>query len=96
MATHLWLVGAESTVAERQTLKTDGELDIARSDNVLNLELGKLGVKAQLLDDTRILARGETRVILTLGTGDDHFARGKDQSSRLGVANTHNHSCETL
>ena len=35
-----------------KTLETDGEFDVTRSDDVLDLELGELGVKAQLLNDT--------------------------------------------
>lgn len=33
-------------VARSQTLQTDGELDIARADNVLDLEVRELGVEA--------------------------------------------------
>jgi hypothetical protein len=42
----LWLVGAEVVVARGQTLQTDGELDIAGTDNVLDLEVRELRVEA--------------------------------------------------
>lgn len=42
----LRLIGAEVMVARSQTLETDGELDIARTDDVLDLEVRKLGVEA--------------------------------------------------
>lgn len=37
-----------------KTLETDWELDVARADYVLNLELGELGVESELLNDTSI------------------------------------------
>lgn len=43
----------------------------------LDLEIGKLGVKTQLLDDTGILATGELRIILGLGSGNNHLATKK-------------------
>ena len=93
---HLWLVTAELTVRVRQTLETDGELDVTRADDVLDLELGELGVEAKLLDNTRILARRQTRVIFGLGTRDDHLARREDERRGLRVTNTHDDGGETL
>jgi hypothetical protein len=84
--THLWLVGAELTVAICQPLQANGKLDITTADGVLNLELGELCVKAELLDNPRVLSRGEMRVILRLGTSDDHLSRGEDEGSHLGIA----------
>jgi len=52
--THLRLVTTESSVSVSQTLQPDRELDVARSDDVLNLELGELGVEAELLDDSSV------------------------------------------
>ena len=40
----LGLVRAEVVVARGQTLETDGEFDVARPDDVLNLEVGELGL----------------------------------------------------
>lgn len=42
----LRLIRAEVVVTRSETLQTDGELDVARSDNVLDLEVGELGVEA--------------------------------------------------
>lgn len=90
------LIGAEVVMATRQTLQTDGELDVARADDVLDLEIRELGIEAKFLDDTRVLAGRQLRVIFRLGTGDDHLARGKDQRGGLGLTDTHDHGGETL
>lgn len=42
----LRLVRAEVVVARSQALQADGELDVARTDNVLDLEVGELSVEA--------------------------------------------------
>ena len=94
--THLRFVRAELSVAVRQTLETDGELDVTRADDVLDLELRELGVEAELLHDTRVLARRQTRVIFRLCTGDDHLARSEDECGGFGITNTHDHGRETL
>jgi hypothetical protein len=90
------LVGAEHVVTASKAFKTDGELDVARSDDVLDLEVGELCVEAELLDDTGVLARGKLAVVLRLGTGDDHLARGEDQGGGLGLTDTHDDGSETL
>ena len=79
-----------------KTLQTDGELDVARADDVLDLELRELGVEAQLLHDARVLARREARVVLGLRARDDHLARGEDERGRLGVADAHDDRGKTL
>ena len=83
-------------VARSETLETDGELDVARSDNVLNLEIRELRVETKLLDDAGVFARCELRVVLGLGTSHDHLARGEDECGGLGLTNTHDDSSETL
>lgn len=90
------LVGAEMVVTRGQTLQTDGELDIAGADDVLDLEVRELGVETKLLDDTRVLAGCQLGVILRLGTSDDHLAGGEDQSGGLGLTDTHDDGGETL
>lgn len=90
------LVRAEHVMATGKALKTDGELDVARADNVLDLEVGELGVETKLLDDARILARGKLGVILGLCTSDDHLAGSEDECGGLGFADTHDDSGETL
>lgn len=92
----LRLVRAEIMMARGQTLQANGELDVAGADNVLDLEIGELGVEAELLDDTGIFARSKLRVIFRLSTGNNHLARGKDEGSGLGLADTHDDSGETL
>ena len=42
----LGFVGTEVVVARSQTLQTDGELDVARANDVLDLEIRELGVEA--------------------------------------------------
>lgn len=90
------LIGAEVVVARSQTLQTDGELDVARADNVLDLEVRELRVEAELLDDARILAGRKLGVVLGLGTSDDHLAGGEDERGGLGLTDTHDHGRETL
>lgn len=92
----LRLVGAEVVVTRGQSLQTDGELDVAGADDILDLEIGKLGVETKLLDNTRILARGQLGIILGLGTSDDHLAGGEDESGSLGFTDTHDHGSKTL
>jgi hypothetical protein len=81
------LVGAEHVVTASKAFKTNRELDVARSDDVLDLEVGELCV---------VLARGKLAVILGFGTGDDHLAGGEDQGGRLGLTDTHDDGGETL
>lgn len=83
-------------MASSKTFQSDRELDVARANNVLNLEVGELGVEAELLDDTSVLARSQLRVVLRFGTSDDHLARREDQGGGLGLADTHNNSGETF
>jgi len=52
----LWFVRTEIVMARGQTFETNGELDIARTNNVLDLEIRKLCVEAELLDDTSVLS----------------------------------------
>lgn len=92
----LRFVGTEVVVARGETLQTNGELDIARTDDVLDLEVGELGVETELLDDTGVLARSKLRVVLRLGTSHDHLAGSEDQSSSLGFTDTHDDGGETL
>lgn len=87
--THLWFITAELPVTVRQTLETDGKLHVTRADDVLEVELGELGVESEFLHDPRVLARSETRIVLRLHTRDDHLARHKDEGGRLWVTNTH-------
>lgn len=83
-------------VTRGQTLQTDGELDVAGADDVLDLKVRELGIEAKLLDDARVLAGGQLGVVLGLGTGDNHLARGEDQGGGLGLTNTHDNGRETL
>ena len=52
----LRLVRAEIVMAGRKTFQTNGELDVARAHDVLNLEVGELGIETELLDDASILS----------------------------------------
>lgn len=71
-------VRTEIVVATSQTLQTDGELDVARTDDVLDFEVCELGVETKLLDNTRVLPRCQFGVILRFGTSDYHLSRGED------------------
>ena len=83
-------------MAVRETLQTNGELEVTRADDVLNLELGKLRIEAEFLNDAGVLARRQTRVIFRLCTRDDHLARREDERGRLRVTDTHDDRGETL
>jgi len=48
-------IGTEVVMAAGQTFQTDRKLDIARTHNVLDFEVGELGVESKFLDDTGIL-----------------------------------------
>jgi len=52
----LRLVRAEVMMPTCKTLKTNRELDVARANNVLNLEVGELGVEPKLLNDSSVFA----------------------------------------
>jgi hypothetical protein len=92
----LGLVRAEHVVTACQAFETDWELDVARADDVLDLEVRELCVEAKLLDDTRVFAGSKFAVVFGLGTSDNHLARSEDQSGRLGLTDTHNDRGETL
>ncbi len=92
----LRFIRTEIVMATSKTFKTDGELDVARANNVLNLEVRELGIEAELLNDTSILARGKLRIILGFCAGHDHLARSKYERSSLWIANTHDNRSKTL
>ena len=94
--THLGLITTELSVAVCKTLQPNGELDVAAANNILDFELGELGVEAELLNDTRVLPRRQSRVIFRLGTRHHHLARGEDKSGSLGVTDTHDDGGKTL
>ena len=94
--THLWLVAREVTMRERKPFEADRELDIAASDHVLDLEVGELGLEAELLDDARVLPPREARVVLALCARDDHLAASEDESRRLWLPHSHNNGRESL
>lgn len=83
-------------MAVSKTFKADWELDVTRADNVLNLELAKVSLEAKFLDDARVLAAGQSAVILALGTSHDHLAGCKDQSRCFGFTDTHDYSSKSL
>lgn len=52
----LRLIRAEIVMARSKTFQTNGELDVAGPNDVLDLEVRELCVETELLDDTSILA----------------------------------------
>jgi hypothetical protein len=80
-----------------ESLKRYGELDIARANNVLDFKILKLNLCIRhLLNHFRILFGRVSRLILAFGTGDDHFARGEDEGSGLGVTDANDHGRKTF
>lgn len=59
----LRLVGAEVVMTRRKAFKTDWELDVARADNILDLEISELSVEAELLNNSCVFARRQARVL---------------------------------
>lgn len=83
-------------VAASQTLEADGEVDVARPDNILDLKIGEFRIEPKLLDDTRVFATRELAIVFRLGTSHDHLTRGKHEGGRLWLSYTHNYGRETL
>ena len=79
-----------------EALQTDGELHVARPDDVLDLEVCEFRIEAQLLNDARVLARCQLAVGLALCASHHHLARGEDERRRLWIANAHDDGSETL
>ena len=67
-------------MSEDESLQPDGELDVARPDHVLDLEVLKFGGKSQLLHDPRVLPGGQPGVLLGLGAGTDHLPCNERES----------------
>ena len=86
----------ELAVCDGEALEADRKLDVAAPDHVLNLKVDKLDLKADLLDDARVLARGLPASVLGLGARDHHLARGKDERRGFGLADAQNHRREPL
>ena len=79
----------EHVVTACQAFETDGKLNIATAHNILYLEVRELGVEAELLNDTRVLAASKFAIVFGLGACDDHFAGSEYERSSLWLANTH-------
>mmetsp|Transcript_30143 Transcript_30143/g.99934 ORF Transcript_30143/g.99934 Transcript_30143/m.99934 type:complete len:279 (+) Transcript_30143:348-1184(+) len=92
----LGFIGRVVRVLVREALEPDGELDIARADHVLDLEVGEARRKIQLLDDPRELARRLPRLLLALCARDDHLARLEDERCCLWVPDPHDDGGEAL
>lgn len=50
-------------MTRRKAFKTDWEFNVARADNILDLEIRELGVEAELLDDSGVFARRQARIL---------------------------------
>jgi hypothetical protein len=92
----LRLVRREVVMATSQTFKTNWELDVARPDNVLNLEVRKLGIEAELLNNTGVFATRQSAIVFRFRASHNHLARSEDESGRLRFTNTHDDGSETL
>lgn len=90
------LIGAEMVMTTREAFQADGKFNIARANNVLDLEIYELGVEPKLLNDPSVFTRGELGVILGLSASNDHLARGKDQSRSFWFTNAHDNGSKAL
>ena len=50
-------------MTRRKAFKTNWELDVARADDVLDLEISELSVEAEFLNDSCVFARRQARVL---------------------------------
>ena len=92
----LWFIRTEVVMPAGKTLETDRELDIARSHDVLDLEVGELGVEAELLNNPCVFAGSEFGVIFRLCARDHHLARGKNQRRGFGFTDAHDDGGKSL
>jgi len=92
----LGLVAAELRVAGVEALEAQAEADVDAAHDVLDLEVHELGAEAELLDDARVLAGGEARVVLGLGARAHHLARAEDEGGGARRADAHDHGREPL
>jgi len=92
----LRLIGAKVMMLGGETFETDGELDVTRADDVLDLEVGEFSIEAKLLDNTRVFARRKLGIIFGLCSSYNHLAGGEDQGGRFRFTDTHDDGCETL
>jgi len=92
----LRLVRAEVVMTGCKTLQPDRELDVTGANNILDLKVRELRIETQLLNDARILSRGQLGIVFRLCASHDHLAGSKDKSSSLWLTNSHNDGSETL
>ena len=90
------LVGAEVVMARGKSLQANGELDVARTNNVLNLKIREFRIEPKFLDNASVFARSKSAIVFRLCTSHNHLARSKDEGRCFGLANAHDHSGETL
>ena len=50
-------------MTRRKAFKTDWELDVARADDVLDLEISELSIEAEFLNNSCVFARRQARVL---------------------------------
>lgn len=82
--------GTPRRLAERmKSLKPDRKFDIAGCHDVLNLEILELCRNPYFLDDSGVLPRRNFRLLFAFGAGDDHLARGEDESGGSGFPDSH-------
>lgn len=93
---HTRLVLAEGGVERGQSLKRDRKSNITGSNDIVELVIEELGSEAKLQDDARELASCQSGIIFRFVARDDHLAGCKNQSSGLGISDTHDDSREAL
>lgn len=79
-----------------ETFQANRELDVTRAHDVLDLEVGELGIETELLDDSSIFAGSQLGVVFRFGTSDNHLSGSEDECSCLWVTDTHDDSGKTL
>ena len=90
------LIGAEGVVDSLHLRNVDRKSDIDRGNDVVDTEVAEPRIIPKLLEDAGILSGCQPGIGLAFDTSDDHFARGKDESSGLGFSDAHDGGSETL
>ena len=73
----------EMTMPESQALETNRELNITGTDHVLDLEIRKLGLETELLNNSSVFTGCKLGLFLALGAGNNLKVRLPKQPFKL-------------
>ena len=79
-----------------QVFKTDRELQVGASHDILDLKVQELGREAELLYDPCVLPRRQFGLVLALGARAHHLAGAEDECRGPGRPDAHDERSEAL